>query len=250
MTRFLSLAAVALAAAPLGAADAPTPVLGIGIVSADHKAVFLPAKGGGVEAIDLATGNVLWTNTDAAKLAGASDKTVFAWADDAKAANAFRVVAIDAATGKTSGKSDPITLPDWATTATGHGHTFRTAVKPDAGGATVAWEARAFYFGGAAPTQEILDAAKKDAGGLAKVDFKTGKVTPANGKPKAEDFTAGPAGAFGNTAGDYQFQMSEQLPGFKPGAAMVTTVTFTALKGKNELWKRELAGNPWSPPPP
>jgi hypothetical protein len=30
----------------------------------------------------------------------------------------------------------------------------------------------------------------------------------------------------------------------------VTTVTLTVLKGKIELWSRELAGNPWSPPPP
>ena len=31
---------------------------------------------------------------------------------------------------------------------------------------------------------------------------------------------------------------------------MTTTVTLSVLKGKTELWKRELAGNPWSPPPP
>lgn len=249
MTRLLSLAAVALIGAPLGAAD-PTPILGVGIVSADQKLVFLPAKDGGIEAVDLATGKPVWTNKDAAKLAGASDKVVVAWAGDAKKANTFRVVSVDAATGKTLGKSDPIELPDWAAAVTGDGRSFRTAAKVDGETLIVAWQAGTHYAGGAAPTEEILAAAKRDASGTARVDFTTGKVTPTKDKPKDDDFKAGPAGGFGNKVGTYEFQRSEEVPHFKPGATVVTKVTFTVLRGKKEVWKRELAGSPWQPARP
>lgn len=252
MKRLLTLAAL-LVAAPLHAADAPAPgvpVAGIGVVSGDQKTVFLPAKDGGIEAIDLATGKILWTNKDASKLAGASDKLVLAWTGNEKKANEFRVVTLDAETGKTVGKSDPIAMPDWAVTGKTHGRTFRTAAKADGESVTVVWQAGAFYAGGAAPTPEILAAAKKDASGIAKFDLKTGKVTPANGKPKDDDFKAGPAGGFTNKIGGYEFRSVEEFPGFKPGAPMVTKVTFTVLKDNKEVWKRELAGNPWSPPPP
>lgn len=253
MTRFLAIAAL-LAPAPLYAADPPkvgTPVVGVGVVSAaDQTMVFLPAKDGGIEAVDLARGLALWRNTDANKLAGASAEVVFAWVEDAKKPHTFRVVAMDASSGRTSGKSDPIEMPEWATTAKVGGRSFRTAAKVEGETVTVAWEAHAFYYGGAAPTPEILAAAKKDASGLVKVNFRTGKVTPTNGKPKDDDFKTGPAGGSNNKVGDYEFRVEEQIPGFKPGASMMTKVTFTVLKGKKELWKRELAGNPWSPPPP
>ena len=54
MKRLLALVAVVVAA-PLHAAE---PVVGVGIVSSDQKTVFLPAKDGGIEAIDLASGKV------------------------------------------------------------------------------------------------------------------------------------------------------------------------------------------------
>ncbi len=247
----LVVIAVALFAVPLHAAEPATtgtPVVGVGIVSADHKWVFVPAKDGGIEALDLATGKPGWTNKDASQLAGASDKVVLAWLADK--GNAFRVVAIDAATGKTIGKSDSVKLPDWATTAKTWGRTFRTAAKADGEGAIVYWNAGAFYSGGAAPPPEVEAAARKNESGMAKIDFKTGKVVPANGKPKDTDFAFGPGAGGTNKVGDYEFQMTEEIPGFKPGAPRLTKVTLTMVKDKKELWKRELAGNPWSPPPP
>ncbi len=253
MTRFFAFTAVALLAAPLYAADPkPTPILGIGIVSADRKLIFLPAKSGGIEAVDLSTGKPVWTNKDAAKLAGASDKVVVAWTNDPKKGNAFRVVAVDAATGKTLAKSDAIVMPDWATTTKSYGHSFRTAAKVEAEAVVVMWQAGTHYAGGAAPTPEIQAAARRNETGIASVDLKTGKVTNAKEKEKLkdDDFKAGPAGGFDNKLGNFEFEAIEMLPGFKPGTPQVTKVTFTVTQDKKELWKRELAGNPWSPPPP
>ena len=59
-----------------------------------------------------------------------------------------------------------------------------------------------------------------------------------------------PDGGIDPKVGEYEFQTTEMTPRLKPGVPMVTTVTLKVLKGKTELWKRELAGNPWSPPPP
>lgn len=249
MTRSLALAALALLGAPALAADTkPTPLVSGGIVSADRRAVFLPSKEGGIEAVDLATGKLLWSTKGAGRLAGASDTVVVAWAADAKRPGSFRVTALDAATGRVTGTSDPIPMPDWARTQNGDGYRFCTAAQVRDGGAVVAWRAGTYYAGGAAPPPEVLAAAARDASGLAQVHFATGKVAPAAGKPKDDDFKVGPGGGATNQAGDYTFQASEELP--KPGAPPVTKVTLSVLRGKTELWTREVAGNPWLPPRP
>lgn len=251
MKQLLTLVLV-LAAAPLDAADAPAPgipIVGVGLVSADHKTVFLPSKDG-IEAVDVASGRALWTNNAAPRLAGVSNKRVLAWLGDEKKANVFRVVVLDAETGKTLLKSDPIEMPDWANTTKIGGRSFMTAATADGDAVTVVWKAGAFYFGGAAPTEEILAAAKKDASAVVSVDLKSGKVAGVKRKPVDDDFKLSPAGAFNNKLGDYEFRVEEQIPGFKPGAPMVTKVTFTTLKGGKAVWVRELVGNPWSPPPP
>ena len=219
-------------------------------MSPDAKVIFAPAKSGGIEALDVATGKVLWTNTDAKKLAGASSGLVVAWLGDEKKANVLRVVVIEANTGKTVTKSDAIELPEWASAEKEWGRTFRIASRPDAVPITVVWQANAFYSGGARPTPEIEAAARKEAVGVFKVEPKDGKVEVVNRKPFADEFKVSPDGGIDPKIGEYEFQATEMTPRLKPGAPMVTTVTLKVLKGKSELWKRELAGNPWSPPPP
>src|SRR5262249_29222407 len=135
------------------------PVGGGAIVSPDGKTVYVPAKDGGIEALTIATGKVIWTNADAKKLAGASGGLVVAWIGDEKKPNSFRVVVIEANTGKTVTKSDPIEMPDWATTTKTWGRTFRIAAHAEADPVLVVWQANAFYSGGARPTPAIEAAA-------------------------------------------------------------------------------------------
>ncbi|MCS6866748.1 MAG: hypothetical protein RMJ56_09100 [Gemmataceae bacterium] len=237
-------------AGPMPAADSkPGLPVGVAIVSPDVKVIYAPAKTGGIEALDLATGKVLWLNKDANKLAGVSDKFVFTWTSDDKKPNVFRVLALDAATGKTIGQSEPMTLPEWASTRKTWGRTFRIAARAEGEGAVVYWHAGAFYAGGARPSPEIEAAARKNEMGATKIDFKTGKTTPLDTKPKDDDFQYGP-GALHDKIHDYEFVLNEEIPGFRPGAAMMTKVTLVVRKNGQDLWKRELAGNPFSPPPP
>ncbi|HVL14379.1 MAG TPA: hypothetical protein VM529_17535 [Gemmata sp.] len=230
------------------AADPPAstaPIGGGAVLSADARTVFAPAKGGGVEALDVATGKPLWLNKDAARVAGATAKFAVGWAADAKKSNTFRAVVIDAATGKTVVTSDLVAMPDWATTAPAHGRSFRVGSRDDGGKLVLAWQANAYYAGGARPTPEIEEAARKEATGVVGIDPATGKTAKVDRKPKDEDF-----GVFKNAAGGYEFAVEEEMPGLKPGAPMLTKVTLRAMKGKTVVWERALAGNPWSPPPP
>lgn len=254
MIRSLLVAAVMTMMANSVRADEPKPASGLPVgggafASHDTRRVFVPAKDGVILALDMATGKEIWKSVAAPKLAGVSDKLVVAWAADEKKPNTFRVVALDAATGKTVTKSDPIPLPEWATTVKTWGQNFTLAARAEGDAVVVVWRANAFYAGGARPTPEIEAAARKEAVGIVTIDLKTGKVAAVDRKPKPDEFKYGPDG-FNAKVGDYGFQVSEMTPRFKPGVPMVTTVTLTVLKGKDELWKRELAGNPWSPPPP
>ena len=215
------------------------------VVAPDAKSVYARAKTGGIEAIDLTRGIVSWTNKDAGRLAGASDKLVFAWTAEAKKPNAFRVVVMDADTGKTLTKSEVITMPDWATTAKVGGRSFRVGARAEGKDVVLVWQANAFYYGGAAPPPEVEAAARKEATGVVTIDPTSGGVTKLDRKPKDDEF-----GKFGNKAGDYEFGVTEMLPGFKPGGDRMTTVTLTVVKGKKAVLRRELAGNPWNPPPP
>ncbi len=241
MSLFLLMSVLAADPKP----DAAVSVAGIGFVSPDRTKLFVPAKEGGIEALDIATGKSLWLNKDANKVAGASDKLVLAWAADIKKPNTFNVTIIDAASGKTAVKSEAVELPDWATTAKVRGRTFRTAASVEGDVVIVIWQANAYYAGGARPTPEIEMAARKEATGAASIDVKTGKVTEIKRKPNAEDF-----GTTANAVDEYAFLVEEELPGFRPGAAMLTKVMLSVSKNGSVVWKRELAGNPWSPPPP
>ncbi|MBA4191399.1 MAG: hypothetical protein C0467_25750 [Planctomycetaceae bacterium] len=214
------------------------------IASPDGKLIYTRGKDG-LEAIDVATGKLIWVTKGANRLAGVSGRTVIAWAADAKKPNAFSVVAIDSTTGKMLFKSDTITMPDWASTAKEHGFSFRTAARSDGKQVVVVWQANTFYAGGARPTPEIEAAARREALGSVVIDAATGKTTVEDRKPKDSEF-----GTFNNKVGDLEFGIEEELPAFKPGVPMVTKVTLSALKGDKVIWKRELAGNPWSPPRP
>lgn len=243
----------ALAPAPLFAAEgAPktgTPVAGVAVVSPDAKLVFVPAKGGGVEALEVATGKPVWKNADAQHVVGADAKRVYGWMPGKLRMNEFNVVAVDAATGKTIGKAGPVLLPDWAVPYKTYGRTFAASVRADGDGATVAWTVGAFYAGGARPTPEIEAAARKNDSGLAKLDFSTGKSAPANGKAKPDDLKFGPGASAGAPVGGLTFGIEEQQPSeFKTGA--LTKVTLSALKGDKVIWAREIAGNPFMPPLP
>lgn len=238
MSRLVAAVVLLSAAAPAVAADYAVPP--------DHKMVYVSAKDGGIEAVDLASGKIIWSNKTASSIAGASNALAFAWVADEKKPNVFRILALDAMIGREKGTSDPIEMPEWATTARKPGHTFAVKARDDGDLAVVAWDAGAFYAGGAAPTPEVPAAAKKSAAGVVWVKLDTGKVTPLKDKKKDDFFK--PAAKPG-VYGDYTLTVSEPPP-LKPGPDAVVRALLTVTKDGQKQWSRELAGRPWLPPPP
>jgi hypothetical protein len=171
--------ALAVAAAPASADEAKPAVQFIpsGVTDTAGKKGFVANASGGVDALDLESGKCLWTYKDGGKPLAVVGDRLLVQAKDKDKGNVLRVVFIDIADGTKAKESDPIDLPAWAVIEEGRGagHSFHSSARLD-GDLLIAWQAGTFYWGGAAPTPEILKAATKNASGVARVNVESGKV--------------------------------------------------------------------------
>lgn len=145
---------------------------GDGLADPAGKIGFFPAKAGGIDALELATGKLVWTSIEGNRPVFASADRLYAQAGDT---NQIRIYAIDKH-GKLAIESQPIKLADWVSVKPDYGRSFRSSAKVEGSMLYLSWEANAFYAGGAAPTPEIQKAARKSASGIARIDLGTGKV--------------------------------------------------------------------------
>lgn len=181
MIRLLLAASLMLHATTAWAAPAPegrtaSVPIPAGIADAAGKVGFVANAKDGIDTVDLVNGETLWSSKDARRpLVAFADKFA-AQAPVAGKDNAVRIVVLDVANGKQLLASDPVVFPDWVTTGLALGRTFNSSAQVDKGDLLLSWEAHAFYAGGAAPTPEILEAARKQARGVARVSLKSGKV--------------------------------------------------------------------------
>ena len=255
----LALLVLGLAgAARAGAAprpDAPAagpgiPVAGVGFADPVGKRVYLPAKAGGVEAVDLETGKPLWLNKDAGRVFGAAGGSVLGYRATGNKPNEFAVVLVDAVTGKTAATSDPVALPEWADTEPAWGRQFSVTARAGKGELVVTWRAATHYAGGAAPTEEIEKAARRSAGGRVNLDPMTGRVTKVVELKAGDKALDPPAGEVPATAGGLEFRLTAGRA--KPGLAAddLTPRTVSAWKGGKQVWEREILGvfNPLAVP--
>jgi hypothetical protein len=163
--------AVLAALAPAAAAAPPAVPLPCGVADVAGRTGFLANPDGGVDAVDLATGDLLWDTKDARRPLLAADDRLFAWAP-AKA-NSLRVVVLDLThKGKRLLESDPVVLPDGVNLEEATCRSFVTRARLEKDRLTLEWETRA-------------DGSKsRTAGGQATIDVETGKVeTAATDKP-------------------------------------------------------------------
>lgn len=246
MKPFALAVGVVLAAAAASPADPPVSsaaqsVAEVGVISPDGKFVFVAGKAG-LEAIDAATGKTLWTAEGPARPLLVAGDLLVAWTPDGAK---FALAGLDAATGKKRFAGKSRETAEWAAVEGGGGKSFAITAAKTADGVRVAWVARSMYFGGAAPTPEIEEAARKRAAGILMVDPKTGEISAVKGDPKDEEFGGSEktvAAALG-----WEFGVEEQLPARGFGK---TKRTLTAKKGGKDVWSRELAGKDFAPPPP
>ncbi len=254
MSRFRAfgflLVAILTPATPTAAADPPTAakkatqIPHIGYVSPDEKTIYVVSRGGNdVEAIEIETGKVCWTNTDAKYVAGATDTLVFGnRLDESVKTPAFRLVAIDTATGKTTVKSDPIDMPEWAkmeTVGAGRRTHWQVVAETEQGRVLVLWRAKVLKAGGIRVEGEWV------VSDIAAVDLKTGKVSVLDRKPTAEQLRSGNLTATYNVGG-WELSTKERMPAVEDKLRM--RIMLTAKKeGKQSVDARGCGLDPARP---
>jgi hypothetical protein len=223
-------------------AEQPNRLPGPGVADPTGKFGFFPSAAGGIDALDLASGKLQWTTKEANRPLLASADRVFAHMDIAGKPNQFRIVILDSSKdGKRVLETEPIALPGWVSVVVDYGRTYQSSARLDGGDLYVAWEARAFYAGGARPTPEIEKAARMNASGVVRIDIATGKVTALE-QDKIKE------GKFFPLTGDVQSAKAGELTlSYKDGSAKNPKNPYQqkrmlqATNGTKVVWEHEIA---------
>ncbi len=174
------LVAVALAACTaLQAADSkdgPTLIPG-GIASPDGKVGFVVNVKGGVDAIQLATGELLATAASARRPLIVWNERLVAQMAVKDNPHAMKLALFDAAQlGSPLLETAAIALPEWASLAKAHAHSFVVESRLVGDALLLRWRAETWYGGGEKLTEAEERAAHKVASGAVKMDLHTGKI--------------------------------------------------------------------------
>jgi hypothetical protein len=147
---------------------------GKGIADPFDKTGFFPNTSGGIDALNLATGKVLWSSQKANLPLITTAKHLFALKGSG---NQLRVIKLDTVKqGQLLFESLPIPLPNWASVETTYGRSFRSSVRSDSNGLFLIWEASAFYAGGVQPPPGVVERERKEKNGVERIDSNTGKI--------------------------------------------------------------------------
>lgn len=152
---------------------------------AGHIGYFAGASDG-IEAIDLASGKVLWQTHEAQRPLLLDGDHLLAQAGTKR--NRMRILRLNVKRdGECDFESDPIVFPAWVVTGEAQGHSFTAHWHRDKHQLVLDWEASAWYSGKSRPTPEEKSAAQKHADGIARIDLRTGQieVLPAEKKQAA-----------------------------------------------------------------
>jgi hypothetical protein len=147
---------------------------GKGIADPFDKTGFFPNTSGGIDALNLATGKVLWSSQKANVPLLTTPKYLFALKGNG---NQLRVIKLDTEKqGKLLFESLPIPLPTWASVETVYRRSFRSSVRSNSNGLFLIWEAKAFYEGGIQPPPGVIEKERKEKTGVERIDSNTGKI--------------------------------------------------------------------------
>jgi hypothetical protein len=139
------------------------------------KTGYVTNPTGGIDAINLETGELLWATKESGRPLVASDNRLAARTNVQGKANSVRILVFDK-TGKRLLQSDSVIFPDWVSVELTHGRSFDAHAEIAKSNLLLHWQAHAFYAGGAPPPPEVVKAAKKDATGTARINLQSGKV--------------------------------------------------------------------------
>lgn len=180
-----SLLVLSLLGSRLVAAGAPAPhapnapptklVLPAGIADPTGHTGFFAGASGGIDAVELKTGKLLWQTHEAQLPLLTDGKYLLAQAGVKR--NRLRILRLDLTRqGECALESDPVIFPAWVVTGEGHGRSFHSNWHLEKRQLVLEWEASAWYTGATKPTHEQEKAARKHVAGIARIDLRTGQV--------------------------------------------------------------------------
>jgi hypothetical protein len=150
-------------------------VLPQGIADEAGRIGFFDSATGGIEAIDLASGKVLWQTHEAQRPLLLDGDHLLAQAGTKR--NRLRILRLDVKrNGECDFESDPIVFPAWVVTGDAHGYSFAARWHVVKHQLVLDWDASAWYIGKARPTTDEDLAARKHAHGIAHIDLRTGQI--------------------------------------------------------------------------
>jgi len=156
---------------------APLALPSRGVADPAGKVGYFSNPSGGIDALDLLGGNVLWSTKDANRPLFATADRLFAQTPVEGKRNQLQIVILDTTRqGKRLQQSTALVFPPWVSVGVAHGRSFASTARLDKQGLLLLWDARAWYAGGARPTPEQEKAARKQASGVARIDPQSGKV--------------------------------------------------------------------------
>jgi hypothetical protein len=179
--RMVLLLVSGLLASPLIAAPVNTPLPG-GLADLTGRTGYIASTTGGIEAIDLMTGNVLWSTIEAQVPLAVADERLYAQAGTKR--NRLRVLVFDVSRkGEVLLESDPVVFPDWVITGEAPGQTYKANWKLERDALVLSWEARAWYHGKERSTPQLEAEGRKQAEGKVRIELATGKVQHLSADP-------------------------------------------------------------------
>ncbi len=161
---------------------------GGGLIDATGRVGYVAAANGGLEALDLATGDVLWQTVEAQRPLLIANGKLYAQAGVKR--NRLRLMAFDLAKkGECLLETDPVVFPDWVVTGDAPGKIFTSHWRMEGDNAILHWQAQTWNSGAGRPTVKIAHEELRSADGAARIDLKTGVVTKLAAEPKPAEPT-------------------------------------------------------------
>jgi hypothetical protein len=165
-----------------GLAVRPVPLPG-GVADPAGRTGFFANATGGVSAVDLTTGDVLWETAEAEHPVLAAGDRLYAVAGLGR--SRLRVLALDPGrAGACVLESDPVQFPSWVVVGGAPHHGFAAAWRLERGQLVLTWEADVLEPPPVPP--DARPPAREHARGEARVDLRTGRVSAGPAPPADE----------------------------------------------------------------
>ncbi|HEY2881538.1 MAG TPA: hypothetical protein VGJ15_03880 [Pirellulales bacterium] len=214
-----------------------------GVADLEGKIAYVATPSDGIEALNLATGQVLWETKEAKYPIALYEGQLLAQTQRGNSkVNTLGIVLFEADSNHVAKQIEPIVFPDWVAVDGGIGLSFASSVALENDDLILSWQAQREFVGGTPRTPEAVAAAKKAQSGVAHVDLASGKSTvdiddafkPLK-LPKAKPYY---------DVADKRLSTSDSSENL-PGGIQIVHRMLEVRSGRTgrPLWHREIAGD-------